>query len=292
MIKFTEISETKLKFAAYPNINLIGYIFFLVIFIPLLIWYLWFSPINSTLMCHKTGLNSVDCQLNESSLLNNYLTQTNIKNLKKANKPLFRKSNVIALEANPDFPYFQIIGFQKTYYYPSNSLALVCFKYILPQNWLKQYKQIDEINDFIKKKLDQKDLVLKQSLNRIELLIFGCLIIIISFQGVISIIIGLLFTIPIQTIYEFDSINKMLRVTQNKMIGKNIIKEYDFDRINKIRLDKDNSKNIINGYIILQFNPDYDYTIDDFIDSEYGEQNFKTIKEFIERHIAIAEVAV
>lgn len=74
-------------------------------------------------------------------------------------------------------------------------------------------------------------------------------------------------------------------VFQNKILEPNVTKEYSFERINQIRLDENtSSKNIINGYIILQFNPNYDYPIDEFIDFEYGRQNFQIIQEFIVRY--------
>ena len=114
MIKFIEVSATKLKFASYPNLKLIISFCLLVLFlIPCLIWSLWFSSISSSLTCHKTTLNFIDCQLHESSIINSHLTETSIKNLREASKPWFRKSSVIALKANPNFPYFKIIGFQK-----------------------------------------------------------------------------------------------------------------------------------------------------------------------------------
>ena len=244
---------------------------------------MWFSSISSSLTCQKTFLNHVDCLLQESSLLNQHLTQTNIKNLRKADEPLFRKSSVIALKANPNFPYFKIIGFQKIYYYPSSSFALVNFKYILPQNLFKPYQPINKINQFIRGKLQKKSLVVEQSLNWIELLIFGYFTIFIPLLLIFGIIKWFLI-MPIKTIYEFDGIDKTLSVFQNKILEPNVTKEYGFDRINQIRLDKDNSKNIINGYIILQFNLDYDYPIDEFIDFEYGQQNFQIIQEFITKY--------
>ncbi len=249
--------------------------------IPCLIWSLWFSAISSSLTCHKTTLNFVDCQLHESSILNRHLTETSIKNLREASKPWFRKSSVIALKANPNFPYFKIIGFQKTYFYPSSSFALVNFKNIIPQNWFEPYKQINKLNHFIHNHSNEPSLSLEMKLNLIELLFWGFSFIFIPLGFGLD-MIKCFFNIPIETI--FDGIKKIFTVSQNKIFGKNIIKEYDFERINKIRLDEDKSKYIINGYIILQLNPDYDYLIDEFIDFEYGEQNFQIIQEFIDRY--------
>ncbi len=89
---------------------------------------------------------------------------------------------------------------------------------------------------------------------------------------------------PIKTIYEFDAVDNTLTIFQNKIFKPNIIKQYGFYRINKIKLDKNETRNIVNGTIILQFNPDYDYPVDEFRDFEYGEQNFKIIQDFFKKH--------
>ncbi|ELS02904.1 hypothetical protein Xen7305DRAFT_00026220 [Xenococcus sp. PCC 7305] len=283
MIKFIKISEANLKFTSYPNLKLVSDFLCLVFLITWLIWCVYFSYIDSSLICHKTTFNHVDCVLQESSLINHHLTQTSINNLRKANKSLFSKSSVIALQTNPNFPYFKIIGFQKTYYYPSSSFALVNFKYILPQNWFKPSQQLAKINQFIKGELKNKFLAVERSLNWIELLILGFFTLFIPLLLIFSIIKGVV-TMPMKTIYEFDGINKTLLVSQSKIFKPNIIKEYGFDQINQIRLETDDSKNIINGYIILQFNPDYDYPIGEFINVEYGQQKFQIIQEFITRY--------
>ena len=284
MIKFIEISTTKLKFISYPNIKLISYFLCLVFLILWLIWSLWFSSINSSLTCQKTFLNHVDCLLQESSLLNSHITNTNIKNLKKANYYHFGKSGVIILKANPNSLSFNIIGFQKEYYYPSSSLALVLWSNFNPKNWFRPLNQSKRINQFIKGKLKQKSLVVEQSLNWIQLLIFGFFTIFIPILLTSSIIKWIL-TMPLKTIYEFDGISKTLLVFQNKIFEPNVTKKYNLERINQIRLEENtSSKNIMNGYIILQFNPNYDYPIDEFIDFEYGQQNFKIIQEFITRY--------
>ncbi len=181
MIEFIEISKTKLKFATYPNLQLIFSIFSLVIFcIPCLIWSLWFSSISSSLTCHKTTLNTVNCQLHERSILNYHLTEQSIKNLRQASKPLFRKSSVIALKANPNFPYLKFIGFQKIYYYPGSSFALVNFKNIIPPNWFESYRQINSINQFIRGNSNGSFLSLEMSFNLIELLFWSFMFIFIG----------------------------------------------------------------------------------------------------------------
>ena len=283
MIKFIEISETKLKFAVYPNLKLIGYFIALTIFIPWLIWSLCFSPINSSLICYKTALNRVDCQLSESSLFNHHLSKINIKNLRKADKPFFRKSSVITLKANPNLLSLNIIGYQKTYYYPSNSLAIVNFKYLLPQNWLKPFNEIKKINQFIKGEIEQKSLVVQRSLNWIQLLIFGLLVIVIPLELIFGMTKGF-FTMPVKTIYEFDGVNKVLTVLQNKIIEPNIIEEYSFEQINQVILNRSNQQKITIRYIFLQFNSNDDYLIDEFIDLEYGERNFQVIQNFLENN--------
>ncbi len=284
MIKFIEISETKLKFFSYPNLKLITYFLCLVVLISWLIWSLYFSSISSSLTCQKTFFNHVNCLLQESSLLNPHLTNTNIKNLKKANYYHFGKSGVITLKANPHSLSFNIIGFQKEYHYPSSSFDLVLWSNFNPKNWFRPLNQSNLINQFIRGKLKQKSLVVEQSLNWIQLLILGFLTIFMPLLLIFSIIKWVL-TMSVKTIYEFDGIHKTLSVFQNKILEPNVSKEYGFDKINQIRLDiNHSSKKIINGYIILQFKPNYDYPIDEFIDFEYGQQNFQVIQEFITRY--------
>ena len=133
MIKFIEITETKLKFISYPIIDFISLSILLAVSIPLLIWFLFFSPIQSSLICHKTTFNFVDCQLKKSYLLNSHVTEINIKNLRKANEDFFRR-DIIALKANPHLLSLKLIGFQKTYYYPSTPFALILWKNFNPSN--------------------------------------------------------------------------------------------------------------------------------------------------------------
>ena len=177
MIKFIEITETKLKFVSYPTIDFISLSIGLAVSIPLLIWFLFFSPIQSSLICHKTTFNLVDCQLQESYLLNSHITQINIKNLRKVNIDSFRKG-VIALKANPHLLSLKLIGFQKTYYYPSTPFALVLWKNFNPRHWFVMSEQIDRVNDFIRGKLKQQSLTLEQKFNWIELIILSYFVII------------------------------------------------------------------------------------------------------------------
>ena len=116
MIKFIENSDTKLKFVSYPILKFWSFLLVLIIFIPLLYWF-FLSSSSSSLNCQRTFLNRVDCQLQESSLLNLNVTQTDIINLRKVDLFTFRRG-IIALKANPNyhrnFGLSSIIGFQAT----------------------------------------------------------------------------------------------------------------------------------------------------------------------------------
>ena len=288
MIKFIESSETKLKFVSYPILKFYSYLIILAILIPWLYWSVFISPANASLNCQRTVLNHVDCQLQKSNLLGVNLTTINIINLRKAN--LFTPSDPIALKANPhsnrDDLLSNIIGFQNTYFYPSkNPFSLVIFSNYNSQNWLRTLDQGKKVNQFILGDLNQKYLSIEQKITWIQALTLGFFSIFTPFLIVVGTIKSLLNN-TIKTIYEFDGINKILKI-QLKSIRKQKIIEYGFDSINQIRLDEDNTKNMINGRIILQFNPDQNYPIEEFVDLEYGKKNLQIIQEFLKQDKSI-----
>ena len=122
MIKFIESSETKLKFVSYPLTTLFSYLVVLVLSTLIIVYFAYFSPIESTLYCQRNWLNRIDCQLQERSLLNSQLTKIDIINLKQVvKKPSFgSRDSRIKLRANPQPFAFNSIGFQKNYFFPSN----------------------------------------------------------------------------------------------------------------------------------------------------------------------------
>ena len=215
------------------------------------------------------------------------VTKVNIINLRKVNF-FTGHSSAIALKANPNYNrnllLSNIVGFQETYFFPSsNPFALVFYDNLNPRNWLRPLNQVKKINQFIIGKLNQESLFIQQKITWIELLIVGAFAIIIPFIFVVEIIKYLLNN-PIKTIYEFDGKNKILIVNLKSILNQNTTREYQFDSINQIRLDEDNTRNMINGRIVLQFKPEYDYFIEEFVDMEYGKRNFQIIQEFLEQN--------
>ena len=71
-------------------------------------------------------------------------------------------------------------------------------------------------------------------------------------------------------------------ISGKTILGSNIERVYSFDRINRVFIDKKDLD--VGGRIILQFVPEYNYPIEEFLDSEYGERNYKIIDEFIKRY--------
>lgn len=283
MIKFIENSETKLKFVSYPITSSISYLVILLLLIPLLYWFLSSSVINSSLTCQRTFLNRIDCQLQEKSILNSHLTKLDIINVKKVVRhSLGSRDSRIKLKANPKPPYFHINSFQKTYFYPSNPFALVLFRAFNPLNWFSiSINQIELIDRFVRGKPNQKYLSVEQSLSWTDILLIGMLFFAIPILFVHNIIAWFL-TAPLSTTYNFSKENQNLIVVLKRILLQNINKEYSFDMIKQVKLDIEYKTNFNKGRIILEFEPSYDYTIDEFSDSESGERNFQIIKSFVE----------
>ena len=283
MIEFIEHSETKLKFVSYSITTSIAYLAVLFLLVPILYFSVYLSPIESSLYCQKTFLNRVDCQLEERSLLNSQLTRIDIFNLKKAFKSsIFGSRDLrIRLKANPEIFSFNTFGFQKTYYFPSNPFSLVLFRVFNPLNWFNEVDRIDSIDRFIRGKLDRKSLFVEQSFSWIDLLFFGSIFIVIPLLFIYSIIVWFL-TGHWNTTYEFDQESKTLTVHLKNLLGQVVEKQYDFERIKEVKLDTNYKTNFNKGRIILEFNPSYDYPLDEFANVERGVKSFQIIKKFIE----------
>ena len=283
MIRFIENSETKMKFVSYPITSSISYLVILLLFIPLLYWFLYSSPINSSLTCQRDFLDRIDCHLQEKSILNSHLTQLDIKNVKKVVRHSFGPRDFrIKLKANPNPPYFDINRFQKSYFYPSNPFSLIFLHNFNPLNWFTSFNQANQLDSFIRGKLHQQVLSLEQIIKGIDLIFIGL------FIGLPSLFIfGIffwLFTAPIVSVYEINSKKQNLTILCKRIFFKNIEKEYKLARIKQFKLDKDYKVNFNSGRIILEFDPDYDYPIDEFFNAEEGKANFQIIKNFLEKN--------
>ena len=277
MIKIIKNDNTKLKFVSYPVSSFIIYLVILCLLIPLLFWCLYLSPINSSLTCQRALLNHINCRLQEKSILNSHLTQLDIQNVKKVVRySLASRDFRIRLKANPNPLYLDINKFQKTYFYPNNPFSLIFLHNFNPLNWFNRLNQVNQLDDFIRGKLDQQNLPLEQKIKGIDFLFVGL------FIGLPLLFVYDIFfwfsTVPIINVYEINLENKTLIILCKRIFLKNIERQYKLSRIKQLKLDKNYNVNFNSGRIILEFDQDYEYPIDEFFNAEEGEANFQIIK--------------
>ena len=274
MITFIENEATKLKFVSYPLTKLISYLIILVIVSPFVWWTVCLTPVYSSLSCDRINTNRIDCLLREKSLLNLPLLSTEIKNLKEVDRYIFGLSNnkQITLRANPNLTSFKIIGDREKYYYPSKSFTLLTLN---PKFGFKIFRQKSQLAKFIKSELKQQSITVQQQVG--WFILFAVPVFCIPLA-----IARWLLTYPLKTIYEFDGTDRELILSGKTILGSNIERVYSFDRIERVFIDKKNLD--MGGRIILQFIPEYNYPIEEFLDSEYGERNYQIIDEFIKRY--------
>ena len=274
MITFIENEATKLKFVSYPLTKLISYLIILAIVSPFVWWTVCLTPVYSSLSCDRINNNRIDCLLREKSLLNLPLLSTEIKNLKKVNRYIFGLSNAkqITLRANPDLTPFKIFGYREQYYYPSKSFTLLTLN---PRFGFKMFQQRSQIAKFIKGELKQQSITVQQQVGWFILFTVPlfCLPLAIA---------RWLLTYPLKSYIVFKGTEQKLILSGKTILGSNIERLYSFDRIERVFIDKNNLD--MGGRIILQFIPEYNYPIEEFLDSEYGERNYKIIDEFIKRY--------
>lgn len=274
MITFIENEATKLKFVSYPLTKLISYLIILVIVSPFVCWTVCLTPVYSSLSCNRMNTNQIDCLLREKSLLNLPLLNTEIKNLKKVDRYIFGLSNVkqITLRANSDSSSFNIFGYQEKYHYPSKSFTLFTLN---PKFGFKMFRQNSQLIKFVKGELKQQSITVQQQVG--WFILFA-----VPLFCIPLVVARWLLTYPFKTIYEFDGTNQKLILSGKTVLGSNIERVYSFDRIERVFIDKKDLD--VGGRIILQFIPEYNYPIEEFLDPEYGEKNYQIIQEFIERY--------
>ena len=275
MITFIENEATKLKFVSYPLTKLISYLIILAIVSPFLWWTVCVTPVYSLLSCSKINTDRIDCLLQEKSLLNLPLLNTEIKSIKKVDRYIFGLSNgkQITLRANPDSSSFKLIGYQEKYHYPSKSFTLFTLN---PKFGFKIFQQRSQLIKFVKGKLNSQSITVQQQVGW-----FILFAVVPLFSMVLGIVRWIL-TYPFKTIYEFDGTNRKLILSGKTVLGFNIESVYSFDKIEQFFIDKKDLD--MGGRIILQFIPEYNYQIEEFLDSEYGEKNYQIINEFIKRY--------
>ena len=272
MIKFIEDEPTKLKFVSRPYTKLISYSVLLIISLPLFYWAVFVAPATSSLSCQRNN-NHIDCLLTEKSLLGFSLRDVEINNIKKLDRYIFglSDSSHITLITAPDLAKFQLFSSQQRYKYPSKSISLLTMN---PKFGFKLLGQRKQLTQFIRGQLPQQSLNLKVQL--------GWFIIFLTPVLVMPLVaINWIFTLPIQTIYDLDGANQILTISVRRIFGREE-KSYSFDRIKQAIIDKENLD--LGGRVVLQFIPEYNYPIEEYLDADYGETIWQKINEFIKQY--------
>ena len=282
MIKFIEHNDKKLKFVSYPLVEFINYFILLFLFIPLLYWGLYLSPIHSSLTCQKTFFARIDCQLEEKSLLNPHLKEIDIKNVKKVGThfPGSKDSRII-IKANPHPPYLHINRYQKTYFYPSNPFSLILWRNFNPLNWFGSPNQNKQLDDFLRGKLNRSILQLELAIKGADYLIIGFFFS-IPLLFIFNIFYWLIAS-PVANTYEINLVNKSLTRLNRRLLLKNTVREYPLDKIENIKLEIDDTNSFSSGRITFEL-LDNNYLLDEFINAEEGKRNFQIIKGFIAKN--------
>ena len=272
-LKFIENSEYKLTFVTEPTAKLIGLLAFAIVLLPFLYWGLFISPVYSSLQCERTNAE-INCMLVEKKAIALKSDRTEIKNVKDVDGILrgLLNNKQIVIKASPERSRFNLLGYQKKYYYPSTVNTLI---YLNPYSGTNLFEQRIQLNNFVYKKTNSDNIRVT-----LELDWFVVLCILVFASLAFSIIISS----PFQSTYDFDGQNKTLTILLKRIILNDISKTYSFDRLEEIRFDRDESEDIPVGKIIIQFHPDYDYPIADFTDLEEGEEKFKRINDFINKY--------
>ena len=272
MIEFIEDDPSKLKFVSCPYIKLLSYSVLLIILLPLSYWAVFIAPASSALSCQRNS-NHIDCLLQEKSLLGLPLRNLEINNVKKIDKYIFglSDSSYIILVADSDLAKFHLFSSQQKYEYPSKSNNLLTMN---PKFGFKLMNQRKQLRQFIKGELPQQFLQLKVQLGWFVIFLIAGFT--VPFAAINSIL-----TFPLKTVYSFDGANQRLTISVRRILNKEE-KSYSFNRINKVFIDRENLD--LGGRIVLQFIPEYNYPIEEYLDDEYGETIWRKINEFVEQY--------
>ncbi|MEM8720546.1 MAG: hypothetical protein AAGE84_14785 [Cyanobacteria bacterium P01_G01_bin.39] len=276
MIKFLRNSETRLNFVVYATSKLIGLLVFIIILLPFLYWSLFISPVYSSLECERNNAGQVNCLLAERSAIALQADKSYIKNVRDVDGILrgLLNNKQVVIKANPDPSSFSLIGYQKKYYYPSTANTLI---YLNSNSGFDLFKQRTQVSNFVRGKTDLDSIKVDLKLGWITPLF-------ILFLHLLF--FSILLNSPFKTTYDFDGDKKTLTIIVKRIVLKDIIKIYSFNKLKQVRLERDDSEKITTETIILQFDPDYDYPVTEFADLKRGAEAFKIIQDFIDNYQA------
>ena len=274
MIKFVEDEETRLKFISYPYTKLISYVILLIVLLPLAYWMVFVTPVYSSLSCQKNNLAHIDCLLQEKSLLGFSLLNVEINNLKKLERYIFGLSNTkqITLITTSDSAKLPLIGSQKKYKYPSKSFTLLTLN---PKFGFQLFNQRRQLVKLINGQLPQQSLKLEVQLGWFAIFLTPVF-------AIIVVTIRWILIFPLETTYDFDGTNRKFTISVRSILRGNQERTYSFDKINQVTIDKKNLD--LGGRIILQFIPEYNYPIEEYLDDDHGKANWEKIYKFIEQY--------
>ena len=202
MISYQENTETKLKFTTYPHAKIVTYTVPIIAMVFVLYWSLYYSPIESSLICHRTVSEKVDCTIEEKSILNPFLTRMDIEDLKKAPK-LGISQGQITLEANYNPKLFNLIKNPQIYHFPTKPKTIIEFSNFNLRDPFKIFKQADRINQFIAGKQKLDSLIIKQSFSLITFMVFALPVILIPLLFLVK-VLQWLKSNPFYTTFEFN----------------------------------------------------------------------------------------
>lgn len=272
MIEFVEDEPARLKFIARPYTKLFTYSLLLIVLLPLFYWTVFIAPASSALNCQRNS-SRINCLLEEKSLLGFTLRSQEINNIKRLNKYIFglSDSSHITFITASNLAKFQLFGSRQKYKYPSKSINLLTMN---PQFGFKLMNQRKQLKQFIEGELPQQSLNLKVQL--------GWFVIFLNPVLIMPLVaINWIFRLAIETLYDFDGANKKLTISVRRIFGREE-KSYSFDRIKQVFIDKENLD--LGGRIVLQFIPEYNYPIEEYLNPDYGETIWQKINEFIEQY--------
>ncbi len=283
MIDYLENSDTKLKFVTYPLARFIVYTIPTIILIFTLYWSTYYSPIESSLTCHKTASSQIDCILKEKSILNPFLTRIEIQDLKKVNKFTIGGGR-ITLEPNYSSSFFNLLKNPEIYHFPSKRKTILEFSNFDLRNPFKIYKQASAIDKFIADRTNSKSLNVKQNFTLLTFSLFVLPLVLFPSFVLIKIIKWLLVT-SLKTVFDFNKNSNSLIIYEAKLFRNQVNITYPFADIQTVELEEDTLDiNDTRANVVIKFKNDREYLVDEYLNKESARQYCQSIHKFIQQH--------
>ena len=282
MISYRENTEAKLKFTTYPHARIVTYTIPVIASIFALYWSLYYSPIESSLICQKIVSDRVNCIIKEKSILNPFPTRIEIQDLQKAPK-LGISRGQITLEANYNPKFFNLIKNPQRYRFPTKAKTLLEYSNFNLRAPFKIFNQVDRINQFITGKLELKYLKIEQSFNLVTFTLFALPIIAIPLV-ILFRVFQWLRNSSFYTVFEFSKSDRILTIIENKLFKFNYKNVYSLDKIQGLRVNKNVVNNdVAKANILLTFKDRDEYLVDEFSNIDSAEEHCELVNNFIQQ---------